>query len=453
MINESLLSLCRTASRMVRELPRGTRIRVVSHYDADGAAAAGIICNALYNMGYDIHATLMRNPYTNGLERLLKEEHDFIVFSDMGSGQIDIIERFKCPVIILDHHQHVKDEAKKNILQINANLCGYDGNYEICGATLSYAFALSLNPRNENLVSLALVGATGDKQYIGGFKGYNLEILKNALDKGLLKPVSGLKLPGGCITDALQYSIDPYYKGLSGRVNEVKKTLDKLGIRSDSKTEDLSIDEVKKLNSYLVLKLMKDKCDSDIIDTVVRERYWSDTLNSELERYADLIDACGKNGYRGLALSLCISNGKKPDLIDEALKAEKDYKDKVLSVLLSLEKEGLHDAGNLRYFYSDDSSLGGVIAGITINYITGGDKPVFSISRKKDEVHVSCRGTVSLVKKGLDLGSALRSVTNSIGGYGGGHKVAAGATINIDKEREFLELANSMIGEQMRQGA
>ncbi|MEM0492363.1 MAG: DHH family phosphoesterase [Candidatus Thermoplasmatota archaeon] len=445
---ELLVSLCRTGSEMVHKLPQGTRIRVVSHYDADGVTSAGIICNALYDIGYDFHATLMRNPYTKGLERLLGEEHEFIIFCDMGSGQIDMIERFRCPVIILDHHQYVKKETRSGILQINANLCGYDGNYEICGATLSYAFAAALNPSNDKLIPLALVGATGDKQYIGGFRGYNREILETALSKGLLRPITGLKLSKVSISEELQYSIEPYYKGLSGRESEIKKVLDKIGIKSDSKPSDLTPEEIKRLNSYLILNLIKNKCDSDMIDTVIRERYWSDLLDSELERYADILDACGKNGYRGLALSLCFNN--ETVLMEEAKRVEKEYKSRILSTLLSLEDNGLYETDNMCYFYSDDSSLGGVIAGIFINYITGGRKPVFAISRKPDEVHISCRGTVSLVKNGLDLGSALKTITTTMGGYGGGHKVAAGATINPDKEKDFLLMVDSIIGQQMK---
>ena len=44
-----------------------------------------------------------------------------------------------------------------------------------------------------------------------------------------------------------------------------------------------------------------------------------------------------------------------------------------------------------------------------------------------------------LVENGLDLGGAMKTVSSEIGGFGGGHKIAAGATIQLDKEKEFLE--------------
>jgi len=35
----------------------------------------------------------MRNPFDKGLEKVLKEDNNLIIFSDMGSVQIDTIER------------------------------------------------------------------------------------------------------------------------------------------------------------------------------------------------------------------------------------------------------------------------------------------------------------------------------------------------------------------------
>jgi len=104
----------------------------------------------------------------------------------------------------------------------------------------------------------------------------------------------------------------------------------------------------------------------------------------------------------------------------------------------------------MRYFYSDSSSLGGVVAGIAINYIFDEKKPLFSIARKEDEIHVSGRGNQMLVEKGLDLGIAMKNVASDIGGFGGGHKIAAGATIAIDKEKEFLQKVDKILVLQIK---
>jgi len=446
-MSNDISKLSKKAAEIVLSLPKSTRIRVVSHYDADGISAGGIICNALYREGYDFHATLMRNPFDKGLERLAKEENELIIFSDMGSGQIETMEKLGCKVIIFDHHQYLKSEVGKDVLQINANLCGIDGNYESSGATLSFFFAKTLNAENEDLSSLALAGAIGDKQHIGGIRGFNKEILESALEGGFLKEQMGIKLYGDSLFDALYFSIDPYYKGLSGDKDEIERILDKLNINKNTKIEDINNDKLIRLQSFLLFKLIKAGCPKNILDITIRKRYFSESLGCELERFADLLDACGKNGYRGLGLSICLGDS---NAFEEAKTVEKEYKQKILEYLIELEKDETKEAEGMRYFYSESSSLGGVVAGIAMNYILDEKKPLFSIAKKEDEIHVSCRGNQNLVKKGLDLGGAMKKVTSVLGGHGGGHKIAAGATIALEKEKEFLEKVDKILVQQLR---
>jgi RecJ-like exonuclease len=439
--------LSKAAAKRVLSFPKLTRVRVVSHYDADGITSAGILCTALYRRGYDFHVSLMRNPFTQGLERLKAEGNELIIFSDMGSAQIEAIEEMGCPCIIIDHHQYLKAETKGDVVQINANLCGIDGNYEACGATMSYAFAVALDRCNEDLVSLALAGAIGDKQHIGGIKGFNKGLLDQALKQGFVTERIGVKLSGDSVADAVYFSIDPYYKELSGNKQAVETVLKQLRIDHTMKVEDIAAERMMRLQSYLLFTLIKAGVQRNILDTVIRTRYWSDRLGCELERFADLLDACGKGGNRGLGLSVCLGDS---DAFTEAEQFEHRYKQKILDALLSLEKDGVHELDGLRYFYSDDSSLGGVICGIASNYLTDKQKPLFSLARKKDEIHVSCRGNQWLVQEGVDLGGALKQVTEAIGGHGGGHKIAAGATITRKKEEEFLHKVNTLLLSQRR---
>ena len=446
-MSNDISKLSKKAAEIVLSLPKSTRVRVVSHYDADGISAGGIICNALYREGYDFHATLMRNPFDKGLERLAKEENELIIFSDMGSGQIETMEKLGCKVIIFDHHQYLKSEVGKNVLQINASLCGIDGNYESSGATLSFFFAKTLNTENKDLSSLALAGAIGDKQHIGGIRGFNKEILESALKERFLKEQMGIKLYGDSLFDALYFSIDPYYKGLSGDKDEIERILDKLNINKDSKIGEIDKNKLIRLQSFLLFKLIKAGCPKNILDITIRKRYFSESLGCELERFADILDACGKNGYRGLGLSICLGDS---NAFEEAKTVEKEYKQKILEYLIELEKDETKEIEGMRYFYSESSSLGGVVAGIAMNYILDEEKPLFSIAKKEDEIHVSCRGNQNLVKKGLDLGGAMKKVTSVLGGHGGGHKIAAGATIDLEKEKEFLEKVDKILVQQLK---
>ncbi len=435
------------AVALLKSIPKNSRIRVISHYDADGISAAAIICNSLYREGYNFHVTLMRNPFDKGLERVSKEENDLVIYSDMGSGQIDSIERMDFKSIIIDHHQPIKKKTKENVIQINCNHYGINGNYEACGATLAYLFAKTINKNNFDLAALAIAGASGDKQYIGGFRGFNKKIIDEAIKNDIIKQKTSIKLPGENIYNSLFYSIDPYYSSISGNKKNIEELFEKIGIKKESKFDELTSDQIKKLQSYLMLLLIKKGCEKNILDTVIRTRYYTELFNFESERLADLFDSCGKSGNRGIAFSVAMGDKKS---LDKALKIEREYKEKILNELLRLEKEGFKEKDGFRYFYTDSSSIGGVIGGIATNFMLDIKKPLISIVRKNDEIHVSCRGNQDLVKKGLDLGEAMKKASKKLGGHGGGHAIASGATISSEKEKDFLETVNKIILEQIK---
>ena len=101
-------------------------------------------------------------------------------------------------------------------------------------------------------------------------------------------------LLGDSLFDALYHSVDPYYAGLSRNNGEVHDLLERLHLDKNVKIEDLDNNQKKQLQSFLLFKLIKNGCQKNILDTVIRDRYQSDMFQCELERFADLLDACGK---------------------------------------------------------------------------------------------------------------------------------------------------------------
>jgi RecJ-like exonuclease len=220
-----------------------------------------------------------------------------------------------------------------------------------------------------------------------------------------------------------------------------------LDLDKKAKIEDLNDEQKRKLQSLLLFNLIKKGCEKNILDTVIRKRFWSEALQCELERFADLLDVCGKGGNRGLGLAVCLGDKNS---FNKAVKLEQNYKKDILDELLKLEKDGVIEKKYFRYFISNRSSLGGVIGGIATNFILDKKKPLFSLARKEDETHISCRGNQFLVSNGLDLGSAMREIATNLNGKGGGHKIAAGATINSKKEKDFFDKTNMIISKQLK---
>ena len=95
-------------------------IRIVSHYDADGICAAGILASALTREQIKFHITLTRSLNDEIVGFLKKEGYPLIIFCDMGSGQLDALAELDAEVIILDHHTALQDSEKP--LQINPHV-------------------------------------------------------------------------------------------------------------------------------------------------------------------------------------------------------------------------------------------------------------------------------------------------------------------------------------------
>jgi RecJ-like exonuclease len=85
-----------------------------------------------------------------------------------------------------------------------------------------------------------------------------------------------------------------------------------------------------------------------------------------------------------------------------------------------------------------------------MQYILDQSKPTLALSDVKGKVKVSSRGTKHLVSRGLDLAAALKKAAEKVGGVGGGHAVAAGATVDAGKKSEFLASVDEIVGHQLR---
>lgn len=422
---------------------KGT-IRVISHYDSDGINAAGIVCNALLRKGRSFHASLVRLD-TNFFRRLKTEDNKFTIFCDMGSAQIEKIEKLGGKVIIIDHHPPLRDTEKAVL--INTHLFGINGAYNASASTVSFIFALMLDIKNWDLCAYALAGCIGDKQYPDSPGSLNKVILDGALERGRVEKRIGLNLNGGKIGDALTDSIDPFFRGVSGRKKEVKKLLAQINIDVNANMNELNDEQVRALHSILILRLLRQGVRVETAEQLVTERYWLPERGMFVEELSDITDACGRMNQAGMGLSLCL--GHKESMRD-ARKLQDEYKKIVRKGLMHIEKEGTFSENNIQFFYTEESSTAGVQAGIAMQYLLDQEKPVFVLTPKNKKTSISARGTKYLVRKGLDLGIACRTAAQSIGGTGGGHTIASGATIPKGKEKVFIEKVDEIIAEQIK---
>ncbi|MCK4718045.1 MAG: hypothetical protein KAT70_05190 [Thermoplasmata archaeon] len=416
-------------------------IRVFSHHDADGISAASVLCKALDRAGIGYHATILK-----GLERRFAEElppNDTYIFMDMGSSHLSELEE-KHMVVVLDHHKPARDSEK--VFHVNTHILGVDGTNEACAASLAFLFSLCLDYENWDLAPLAMVGMIGDKQHLGGFKGVNKLIVEAAVKKGLVERPWGLAADGDTLVEAVSGSFDPYFPGLSGSTERSTSFLEKNSFVPDASLHGLEEGEMRRLASLLAIGLVERGADPVGIENIAGPKYVEKSTGRRLDTLVDHANASGKDKIGGVGVAMLMGASWA---LDDVSKAYGSYRSSLLERLNDMEEKGAQEIGPIQYIVSDKASLNGALAGIGMQFILPQGKATFVLSRVDGKTNISSRGTRSLVDNGLDLSKVCNSTGKRCGGEGGGHPIASGASVETEKEEEFLRLASEMVASQL----
>ncbi len=408
-------------------------IRLVSHNDADGLSAAGVMCNALHRKGIRFQATIVSQFDQSTVELIGKTSQGAVILCDMGSSQVELASQIK-EAIIIDHH---KPTGELTHVHFNPHLVGIDGSSELCASCGAYMVARQMG-ENYDLAGLALAGAIGDKQPM---KGVNKFILEEAIGKKAVGVKKGLRLGDDTIEELLEYGVDPYLD-ITGDKEKIKAFLDRLGIKG--RIKELPEERLVKLTSALVLKLAKQS--PEAVDSLIGEVY---TLNNEVVPnvydYVNMLNACGKLEKSGLCIALCMRDASA---LKEAKACTREHQRSLIAAVKKAQAQ-VKSARNFRYVLLDDSTGGGIIAGTMTRYLYP-DMPFITLNESEGKIKISARGTRKLVAKGLDLAAAMREASSNVGGIGGGHDIAAGATIPKGTAMKFIDTVDSIIEKQYR---
>lgn len=420
-------------------------IRIISHNDADGISAAAVIANALKEEKIQFHTTIVPRLKEDVINSLKKEKYDLYIFCDMGSANIEQLNTFKTDVIVADHHQVSEVEAGEHITHLNPHLFGIDGSKDLSGSGSSYLVVRDLGKKH--LAYFALVGAFGDMQGQNGFTGVNRLILEDAIESGALEVSENIKIVSKSsepIYKSLAYTLSPPLPGITGDLQGAREFLEKRGLSYGLKFTDLEDEEKDVLTAELI------KVNEEIYGDcyiVPRENVYL----RDLEEYALILDACGKNKKFGLALSIAI--GEREKVLDVALDLQRKYRDQLVKGLEWIKREGAQQLEVIQYLYSEDKvlkSVMGTIASVALSCeLLDDSKPVLGLSRLHNDIKISGRTVRPMVEKGVDLGKALHDSSLNFNGTGGGHDIAAGAMIPFEAKDNFLHLVDEMVEYQL----
>jgi single-stranded-DNA-specific exonuclease len=427
------------------------RWRVIYHYDGDGIASASSAVRALLRLGYPFQATPLRAVERERMHEILRATAGPALIVDTGSSWLDLYAEHRAPVIVLDHHQYPAaphpPELPKHVALVNPLDWGVDGMSEMCAATLTWLFTVFVDPRNWDNAAWGLSGAISDRQHVGGFKGVNGKLVDEAIAQRHVERRRQLALFGPTVGSALETSIDPYFAGLSGRPAEVERFLRELDIDPGRPLASLPPEETKRLETALLERLAHQGTRPEFRELLVQERWTIPALAMDAQELANLQNATGRIGEPGIGVALALGDAAA---LAKARAAENTWRLGVLNGLRRVEENGVHSLPALAWFESPDGTLAGTQAGMAMNYLLDPDRPVFVFTPSGDRFKLSARGTLYLVSKGLDLASACRIAAQLVQGEGGGHRVAAGATIPASGRDAFLAEADRLIAVQLR---
>jgi RecJ-like exonuclease len=420
-------------------------IRLISHNDADGISAAAVIANALKEEDVQFHTTIIPRLKEDIVNQLRSEKYDLFIFSDMGSPFIKEFNTYKHDVIVADHHQVDDTESESNVVHVNPHLFEIDGSKDLSGSGSAYLTVRDLDKKH--LAYFALVGAFGDMQGQDGFTGVNKLILDDAVSSGSVEIHEGLKTvskESEPVFKSLAYTFSPPLPGISGDLEGSQEFLERMNLSYGIKFTDLEDEEKDLLKEALVNVNPEIFGDCYVLPNEV-------PLLRDLEEYAYILDACGKNKKQGLGLSIAL--GERDQALDAALKLQRQYRDQIVRGLEWVKKYGAEQLNAIQYLYSEDKvlkSVMGTIASIGLSVeLLDSSKPVIGMSRLHKDIKISGRTTREMVARGVNLGQALKDSSNNFAGTGGGHDIAAGAMIPFEAKDNFLHLVDEMVEYQL----
>lgn len=439
---ENLLLRFSSAAAAVREC---TEARVFSHNDADGIGAASVLTSMLVRAGKGSQTTNLRNFDLPAIKAGLVKGVDLLIVADMGSSNLSALESLDVKVIVLDHHRPEKDSDK--VLHLNPSVFKVDGARYACASTLSMLLAVTVDVGNWDLLPMAFAGMVGDRQHLQGLSGVNAYLYNEGNKRGLVQEKRGSLLPPGPVGDGLMRATHPFIRGVSGDAQGIARLLQEANVRAESTWDGLDEGGRRRLSSLISLRLLEQGCSLGSLEDELAPDYFFPQDNSRVYQLTRLINACGRVDETSLGLAMLL--GEK-EARERAETLVKEYDEMLLNAAKRTAERGLSKQIGIQHFESPHKEVSSELCGLVMQWIGDQDKATICLTRMDREFKVSSRGTRKLVDKdGLDLSVAMRDAAASVGGVGGGHNIASGATIPLGKDIDFLQALDAIVAKQM----
>ena len=171
----------------------------------------------------------------------------------------------------------------------------------------------------------------------------------------------------------------------------------------------------------------------------------------DAKEFATVLNSCGRYDDADTGLSICCGD---TDALKTAERNRAEHRRHISSAIAYVKDNHLiRERKFLQYFDAGDSmreTVVGIVAGMLLNTPEcNPNLPIIAFVDAEDGVKVSSRANRALVDRGLNLSEIMKTASMIVGGAGGGHSVAAGATIPPDQKERFLDVVEDLVASQI----
>ena len=410
------------------------KIHLVSHFDTDGITSAAILAKTLKRLEKQFSIKILKQ--LNQKEIDLFPEDKLILILDLGSGHLQELSKLNTQVFIIDHHE-LTTKIPKNIQIINPHLLK---NFEdLCSSELSYLFSKEISKENQDLAYLATMGMVGDtlEKNINLTRDSILKDSKVKIKKGLLLYPSTRPLD-----KTIEFSSNPYIPGATGDRIGAIELLKEAGIeKTHNKYKsliDLNNEEMERLTTTVLLRLSSGD-GSEYIGNLFLIKFFNKI--EDARELSAIINACSRMDHSEVAFLMCMGNS------DARKKAEGiyvKYRQHIISGLKFIDSENkiqgreyviINAKNNIK-----DTIIGTLASILSFSSVYKQGTIIIAMAYNEDKIKVSARMAGRNPKPNRNLKELIESITKVIGGESGGHKYAAGCTIDKEHEDKFIDL-------------
>ncbi len=444
-------------AKISKAIIRQKKVKIFSQFDCDGLCSASILTKAMLRENVNFELRIYKQLTEKLLNEIQASENDFLIFADFGSGQLQMMQNIldKTQVLILDHHEPVNFNHM-NLLHVNPMMHNED---EMSASIVCYSFAKFLNPRNTDLVDIALIGAIGDESgEKWEFKGFIKKILEEAEVLGKVSVHKGLRFYGRStrpIHKSLALTYEPFIPGVSGSESQAIQFLSDIGIRTKQdgdwiKLKDLTKEEEQKLASAIIVERMKTETAAEDIFGDIYTLIGKPEELQDAREFATLVNACGRTQMPQIAIRLLLGDYSA---IENSHQTIEDYRRMISDALNWLREnpESIKQTPLANFIIANGKipeSIIGTIASIVVNSdFVDSAQPLFALANSdEDKMKISARLPKNLK---INLRGVMTKIISKTGGEAGGHANAAGGFIPKAKVEEFINTTQMVLGEMI----